>query len=220
MKLLPQISNYDYNEVHPYNQYTQCAQLTEYAQCVNDYIYDLLKRFIDQFGRYLNIYNKTSSDYTSFYLKNYYGLSSIPNPSTSRALAKNLYDDNREFDADEDVLYDDLLSDDDLNALNLNPEFFIAVSRFRLNYAYPVFNLEAISFLLKEWYKASERKNLDLRTLKFEFTENGLKITCPDFLCWDQLRLIVRYSPDLLGLPYGNSIEINVLREENTDEMV
>lgn len=220
MKLLPQISNYDYNEIRPYNQYIECAQLTEYAQCVNDCIQDFLKRFADQFGRYLNIYNKQSSDYTSFYLKNYYGLSSIPNPSSVRALAKNLYDDNKEFDADGEVLYDDLLSDDDLNNLNLSPEYFIAVSRFRLNYSYPVFNLEAISFLLKEWYKASERKELDLRTLNFEFTENGLKITCPDFTCWDQLRLIVRYSPDLLGLPYGNTIEINVLREENPDEVV
>lgn len=220
MKLLPKISNYDYSEIHPYNQYSQCAQLTEYAQCVNDYIQDFLKRFINNFALYLNIYNKYAGDYTSFYLQNYYGLSRIPNPSTSRALAKNLYDDNKEFDADGQVLYDDLLSDDDLNALNLSPQFFIAVSRFRLNYSYPVLNLEAISFLLKEWYKAAENKILDLRTLKYEFNENGLKITCPDLTCWDQLRLIVRYSPDLLGLPYGNSIEINVLKEENTEDEV
>ena len=216
MKLLPQVSDYNYSEVHPYNQYNECAQLTEYARCVNEYINDFLQKFITEFRMYLNIYNKQINDYTSFYLLNYYGLSPIPNPSTSRALAKNLYDDNKDFD-DGDILYDDLLSDEESNALNLSTEFFIAVARFRLNYAYPVFNLEAVSFLLKEWYAASENKTLDLRTLKFEFTENGLAITCPNLSCWEQLRLIVRYSPDLLGLPYGNLIEINVLKEDVGD---
>lgn len=213
MKLLPQVSSYDYNEIKPYNQYAECAQLVEYAECVNKYIYDFLQNFITQFSMYLNIYNSVSSSYSTFYLMNYYGLSPIPNPSTSRALAKNLYDDNKDFDGD-DILYDDLLSDEESGSLNLDASMFIAVSRFRLNYAYPVFSLEAVSFLLKEWYAASENKSLDLRTLKFEYTENGLTITCPDLSCWDQLRLVVRYSPDLLGLPYGNCIEININRDE------
>lgn len=196
--------------ITPYTQYNESKQMTDWAECINKYIQDFLTTFFSEFKRQLNLRDgSTDNSYSFFYLANYYGITRIPNPSTSRALAKNLFDEAVKFDED-GTYYDDTVSDAETISMYMNPRLFTSIARFNLNYKYRVFNVPAIGDLLRDIYKAFTYKELDLNTIKFIPEEDMLTIEMPNEEVWNQVKLVSKYSPELLGLPFGGYLNFTI----------
>lgn len=202
--------------ITPYTQYNTCKQLIDWADAINKYIQQYLTDFFAELKSQLDIRNSdTDNKYTFFYLQHYYGISKIPNPSSSRAQTKNNYDQGNLMYDDSAILFDDVIEDESVMALLMNPRLFSAIARFILNYGYRVFSIPAISSLLKEVYFAFEATDLDLRTIKFTASTDNLLVELPDREVWRQLKQISKYNPELLGLPFGEYVQFDILGDSD-----
>ena len=206
MKMLEKITDYDFHDSSLYHQYNNCKSLNDYVNNKNEYIKQWLESFFYNMSKQMNLYDESTEKlYTAFVLFNYYGLKTIPNPSTAKVIVKNLYDDNSTY-YDSSFIYDHLLNVVESDNIGLELDQFIAVAKYILNYSIQVTSIPGICELLKLWSSSFDSKTLDLRTLKYKTSRDGVEITLPNEEKWDQFRLIVKYSPELLGLPYGDSI--------------
>lgn len=190
----------------PYTQYNQCKQLIDWCDKTNDYIKLTFDEFFKNFKASLDTKNiNVNKDYLFFYLTNYYGINRIPSPSTTKSMAKYVYDAGVKFD--NNGRYDELASADSTTSLFMNPDLFVAIALFQINYSYQVFSIPTISFLLKEIYYAYTQSELDLNKVSFIQHKDILEVKLPDEDVWDQIILVATYSPELLGLPFGKYID-------------
>lgn len=213
------ISSYVFTDMKPYLQYQDSPLVRSFFVSLNKYVEELLNKELGAFKEGLNLRGEGSqSFYTEFYLLNFIGLSPIPNPSNSAAQTKNLYDNLAKFDGSQPIIYDDLVVDDSSLTTNLTPPLFIAVAKYILDYSLGPFSIPNVYGLLKLWYEASEHKEFNPSSIKLTDVEGKVTLTCPRGIkAWENLRLIVRYSPDLVGLPYGDSINL-IIEEPPKDE--
>lgn len=212
------ISSYVFTDMKPYLQYQDSLLIRSFFTSLNKYVEELLNKELNAFKEGLNLRGDGSqSSYTEFYLLNFIGLSPIPNPSNSAAQTRNLYDNLAKFDGSQPIIYDDLVVDDSSLTINLTPPLFIAVAKFILDYSLGPFSIPNIYALLKLWYEASEHREFNPTSIKLTDVEGVVTLICPRGVkAWENLRLIVRYSPDLVGLPYGDSV--NLVIEEAPNE--
>lgn len=207
------LSDYEFSEIKAYNQYNDVKQFTRFVEVLNDFLKQYVADFLADFQRNINLKDKYNKDYATFYLLNYFGISSIPAPSADMFLTKNLYDDAGNA-YDEGLIYDDILSTDKNNKLySLPVEVFVAIASFMLNYKYPVFNLDCLCELLKVFYEAyTGREFVFAKQIIVKDADDSLKteIHLPNVPVWQVFYSITRFSPDLVGLPYGKDIEFQL----------
>ena len=205
MKMLKKITDYDFHDSTLYHQYSNCKQLNDYVTNENEYIKQWLESFFDNMSRQMNLYDEsTKQAYTVFVLQYYYGVKKIPSPTRAKAIIENLYDDYKNYDTQ--IRYDVLYTPSGDDAIFLSEYQYINIAKYILNHKFGVTTINSLSELLKLWNWASTFTKLDLRTIKFQPSESGLLITTPDGGHWENLKLIFKYSPELIGLPYGEYI--------------
>lgn len=223
---LPQISGYEYGAARPYNQYLGAAGLETFFEVVNAEIKETLQKFFRNFAQNINL--KTTANisrtYSSFYLKNYFGMSEVPDPTSQKFRAKYSFDDpSSKYDSSNDdgaqIKYDELLSDDEKSSSFLTADEWAAIAVVMLDYSFEVKNLDFVNAILNTFFKINTNNDLDFTSLKYEITEKFVKITLPRknlptyySKAWERFILINNYNPELIGLPYGKIYEF-VLEE-------
>lgn len=222
---LPQISDYQYGVTRPYNQYYNDKGLETFFELVNEEIKETLQAFFREFAQNINLKMNTnvSRSYSTFYLRNYFGMSEVPDPTSQKFRAKYNFDDpNVKYDslgvADGlPIRYDELLSEDEKSSSFLTSDEWAAIAVVMLDYSFEVKNLDFVNAILAAFYKVNTNEELDFTTFKYEITEKFVRITLPrndtaSANAWGRFVLINDYNPELIGLPYGKIYEF-VLQE-------
>lgn len=218
---LPQISGYQFGVARPYNQYYNAAGLETFFELVNKEIKDTLQTFFRDFAQNINLKTSTNvaRSYSTFYLRNYFGMSEVPDPTSQKFRAKYSFDDpNSLYDSvggdGLPIRFDELLSDDEKSSSFLTADEWAAIAVVMLDYSFEVKNLDFVNAILNTFFKVITNEELDFTSLKYEITEKFVKITLPRknlpayyAKAWERFILINNYNPELLGLPYGRIYE-------------
>lgn len=218
---LPQISGYQYGVARPYNQYREAEGIETFFELVNAEIKETLQKFFRNFAQNINLKATASiaRSYSSFYLRNYFGMSEVPDPTSQKFRAKYSFDDlSSKYDIsgedDLPIKYDELLSDDEKSSSFLTADEWAAIAVVMLDYSFEVKNLDFVNAILNTFFKVNTGNELDFTLLKYEITEKFVKITLPRknqptyyAKAWERFILINNYNPELIGLPYGKIFE-------------
>ena len=218
---LPQISSYQYGVTRPYNQYYNAAGIEPFFELVNVEIKETLRRFFRELAQNINLKTSTNiaRSYSSFYLRNYFGMKEVPDPTSQKFRAKYSFDDpNAKYDSEGDdgqtIRFDELLSEDEKSSSFLTADERAAIAAIMLDYSYEVKNLDYVNAILNAFFKINTNIELDFTMLKYELTDKFVKITLPRkdlpshyAKAWERFILINNYNPELIGLPYGRVYE-------------
>lgn len=218
---LPQISGYQYGVVRPYNQYYGAPGIEQFFELVNEEIKETLQKFFRGLAQNINL--KTSANaarsYSSFYLRNYFGMSEVPDPTSQKFRAKYSFDDpNSLYDSEGSdglpIRFDELLSEDEKASSFLTADEWAAIAVVMLDYSFKVKNLDYVNAILAAFFKSASGEEIDFTKLKYEITDKFVKITLPRkglptiyASAWERFILINNYNPELVGLPYGRIFE-------------
>lgn len=207
------------SKVYLYNQYKENVALQKFVDSLNSYIQDMLKEVFERLASNLNLAKIGTAEnlYASFYLRNYFGLSRIPDPSSKgRSQTMEIWDDSTRF-YDGELRYDTVLGkSEDETAGFLPVDTWGMIAKFMLDYNYDVFNLDALKATLDLFYKAFEGGNLDFKndvslyqdTITSLNDQRRFIVQVERKKVWENFRLLTLYGANLVGLPYGSSIEV------------
>lgn len=212
-------TTYTPSKISLYNQYKENIALQKFVDALNSYMQDMLSEVFRVLAYNLDLkkVGKTENLYTSFYLRNYFGLSRIPDPSSKgRSQTMKIWDDSSEY-FDSFLAYDTVLGkSEDETAGFLPVDTWGKVAKFQLDYSYDVFNLDALKAVLELFYGAFEGKRLDFKNdvslyqdvISSLNDQRRFIVQVERKEIWENFRLLTLYGANLVGLPYGSSIEI------------
>lgn len=219
-------TTYTPSKVFLYNQYKENVALQKFVDALNSYIQDMLSEVFEVLKSSLDIRAPEtirSTAYKSFYLSNYFGLKKIPDPGVHRNLASVVWDEvDVEYDEANPIRYDELLSDDSEGPISsyLPDAVWASLCKYKLDYNYELTNLDSVRRLLELFYEGfSGGDKLDFKssiklTPIVDLQRRRLIVKIKREPIWEAFRLLVLYSPELIGLPYGSSLEVDFVEEE------
>lgn len=217
-----EITSYNFKQITPYFQYKEVPGIQEVCDAINAELEEQLRLFFYQFKWNVDLRSapEVVRSYSSFYLKYYYGLSEIPDPSNQKFLAKYTYDEaNVNYDSkgldNLDIIYDDLTSSDDKLASYLSPDEFASIAVAILDYSHEVQSLDYVNSILNAYYKANMRESLDFTRCRYSIQEHYILIELPtadtaEAEMWQRFVLINEFNPQLIGLPVGRCVEFRM----------
>lgn len=217
------LTDLEFERIKLYRQYADNVTLRNFVDSLNNYIWEFLNSFLAEFKQNLDIHKADLfSTYSAFYLKNYYGLKEIPDPTNKKTPTIFTWDDGKEkWDSDNAKFIWDAVVIDEGREGYLTANTWAMIAKLMLDYSKPQFNLDMLRKLCETYYKSmNEDKNnptLDFAKIMrvkqvktdAEFNnERQLVLEVPDTELWQSFYMIVNYAPDLIGLPYGRPLVI------------
>lgn len=218
-------TTYTPSKITLYNQYKENLALQRFVDSLNSYIQDMLSEVFEVLKNSLDIRAPEtiqSTAYKTFYLSNYFGLKKIPDPGVHRNATYTVWDEEGvDYDETNPIRYDELLSDDseDSTSTYLPDDVWSSLCRYKLDYSYEVLNLDSVRRLLELFYEGfSGGDKLDFKaSIKFtpiiDLQRRRLIVKIKREPIWEAFRLLVLYNPELIGLPYGSSLEVDFIEE-------
>lgn len=222
-QLPSKLTDLEFEKIKLYRQYADNVALCNFVVSLNNYIWEFLNSFLTEFKQDLDIHKaEVFSTYSAFYLKNYYGLKEIPDPTSKKTPTIFTWDDGKEkWDSDNPKFVWDAVVVDEGRQGYLTVNTWAMIAKLMLDYSKPQFNLDMLRRLCELYYK-SMNEDKDNPTLDFakimrvkqiktdnEFNnERQLVLEIPDTELWQSFYMIVNYAPDLIGLPYGRPLVI------------
>lgn len=213
---LKTITDYDFSGIKQYAQYRDNDILTQWCNCLNDYIGNGLSKFFNTLAKNINLTDDEVGSYSFYYLRHYFGIFS--GSIDLGTYVSNFYDSGymkyESVDGEGKAFKYDDISIDASAGLAKEMDFYpiiAAISTWSLDRRHEVLNIPAIADLLQRIYRAFGQGELDLNTIKFVDTSRNLVVQLPNIAVWRFISKLSSYDLLFFNLPLDNSVRFEVI---------